>query len=53
MPDLENLRNDCFDHNVFNLLPDQSSVDSFGTQKMPQGLQRPEETHIILMNYNV
>lgn len=41
-----NLRNDSFDHNVFNLLPDQSGVDSPRTKILPQGLQSPENTHI-------
>lgn len=39
----ENLRNDGFDHNVFNLLPDQSGVYSPRTEILPQGLQSPEK----------
>lgn len=45
MTEWENLRNDGFDHNVFNLLPDQSGVDSLRTKILPQGLQSPENTH--------
>lgn len=36
-----NLRNDGFNHNIFDLLPDQSGVNSPWTEILPQGFQSP------------
>ena len=39
-------RDDGLDDHVFDLVPDQSGVDPFSTQVLPQSLQSPVHRYI-------
>lgn len=50
----EHLRNDGFDDHIFDLVPNESGVDTLRAQVLPQRLQGPElnKTSIIRLYYN-
>lgn len=50
----EHSRNDGFDDHIFDLLPNESGVDTLRAQVLPQRLQGPalNKTSIIRLYYN-